>query len=85
MEQKIKERLKEKIKNNAVSVGKNSTVRAAEKKELEFIVYASNASPNLIKDVSNLGVEIYKYEGDSEALSIACSKSFNISVIGAKK
>ena len=81
MEQKIKE----KIKNNAVFVGKNSVIRAAKKKELEFIVYASNASSDMVKEISNLGVEVYKYEGDSEALSIACSKSFNISVIGAKK
>lgn len=85
MEQKVKQKIQEKIKNKAVTVGKNSTLRAAKNKELESIVYASNVGGDMLEELSKLGVTLYQYEGDSEALSIACSKSFNISVLGLKK
>lgn len=85
MEQQIKQTMKERIKNKAISVGMNATLRAAKKDELEFIVYASNLSEEMLKELSDLRIDLYKYDGDSEALSIACSKSFNISVLGVKK
>ncbi|MCL5101043.1 MAG: ribosomal L7Ae/L30e/S12e/Gadd45 family protein [Candidatus Parvarchaeota archaeon] len=85
MEQKIKQKLQEKIKNKAISIGLNSTVRDAKKGELDSVVYASNLSEDMLNTISKLGVPIYSYEGDSEALSIACSKSFNISILGLKK
>lgn len=85
MEQKIKQKLQEKIKNKAFTVGLNSTIRTAKKGELEFIVYASNVSEEMLNEISKFDVPAYNYESDSEALSIACSKSFNISVLGIKK
>jgi ribosomal protein L30E len=85
MEQKIKQKMQEKIKNKAVFTGTNSVVRAAKKGELEFIVYSSNFTGDKLGEISKLGVPIYEYDGDSESLSIACSKSFNVSVIGIKK
>ncbi len=85
MEAKIKEKLKEKIKSKAISIGINSTIRAAKKDELDFIVYSSNTSEDMLKAISDLKIKTFEYEGDSEALSIACGKSFNISVLGIKK
>ncbi len=85
MEAKIKEKLKERIKSKAISIGINSTIRAAKKDELDFIVYASNISEDMLRSISELKIKTVEYEGDSEVLSIACSKSFNISVLGIKK
>ncbi len=85
MEENIKKKMQEKIKNKAVYIGLNSTVRAAKNGELEFIVYAVNSEEKIKDKLSGCGVQLYEYNGDNEALSIACGKSFNISVLGVKK
>jgi ribosomal protein L30E len=85
MEEKIKKKLVEKIKSKHVLIGYNSTVRASKNGELEFVVYASNINPGIRSKLENIDVPKYEYDGDSEALSIACGKSFNIAVLGVKK
>ncbi len=77
--------MQEKIKSDSVLLGMNSTLRAAKKEELDMIVYASNLSEDMSNELSKLKVPTYKYDGDSEALAIACGKSFNVSVLGIKK
>ena len=85
MDQKIKKKMQEKLKSSKAFIGLNSTVRAAGTGELDFIVYASNVSEEMLVEISKLGVEKYEYDGDSEALSIACGKSFNVTVLGLQK
>ncbi len=85
MDQKIKKTMQEKIKSNKVFIGLNSTVRAAGTGKLDFVVYASNISEDMLDEISKLGTERFEYDGDSEALSIACGKSFNVTVLGMQK
>lgn len=85
MEAKVKTKMLEKIKSKEVCVGMNSTLRACKKGDILFIVYADNISDEMLGMLNKLELEKYPYEGDSEALAIACSKSFNISVLGVKK
>lgn len=85
MEEKIRKKMQEKIKNKAVYIGLNSVVRATKNGEIEFVIYASNVSDSIKNKLSEAGVQLYEYDGDNEALSIACGKSFNISVLGIKK
>ncbi len=85
MEEKIRKKMQEKIKSKAVCIGLNSAIRAAKSGEVEFIIYAANVSGSIKNKLSESGVELFEYDGDNEALSIACGKSFNISVLGIKK
>ncbi len=85
MEEEIRKKIQEKIKNKAVFIGLNSTLRGIENGEVELVVYASNVSESIKNELSESKVKLYAYDGDNEALSIACGKSFNISVLGLKK
>ncbi|MCL4391674.1 MAG: ribosomal L7Ae/L30e/S12e/Gadd45 family protein [Candidatus Parvarchaeota archaeon] len=85
MEKEIVKRIQEKIKSNKVFIGLNSTLRAYANNELSFVVYAENASEEMLTQINSLNVEKYKYEGDSDALSIACGKSFGVTILGIKK
>lgn len=85
MEKEIAKKMQEKIKSDAVFVGLNSTLRAYKDGKLSFIVYASNASTDILDRLNGLDVEKHGYEGDSDALSIACGKSFSVTVLGIKK
>ncbi len=85
MEKKLKQMIQEKIKGNKVYIGLNSTLRASKSGQVSAIVFASNASEDLINTLNTLDIPKYEYEGDSEALSIALGKSFNIVVLGLKK
>ena len=85
MEKEIAKKIQEKIKSNKVFIGLNSTLRAYKDGDVSFIVYASNASDEILEKFNSLDTEKYKYDGDSDALSIACGKSFGITVLGIKK
>ncbi len=85
MEKEIAKKIQEKIKSNKVFIGLNSTLRAYKNGEVSFIVYASNASDKILEKLNEVEAEKYKYDGDSDALSIACGKSFGITVLGIKK
>ena len=85
MEKDIAKKMQEKIKSNKVFVGLNSTLRAYKNGELAFIVYASNASEEIINKLDSVDTEKYVYTGDSDALSIACGKSYGVTVLGIKK
>jgi ribosomal protein L30E len=85
MEKEIAKKIQEKIKSNKVFIGLNSTLRAYKDGDVSFIVYASNASDEILEKLNSLDTEKYKYDGDSDALSIACGKSFGITVLGIKK
>lgn len=85
MEKEIAKKMQEKIKSNKVFIGLNSTLRAYANNELSFVVYAENASEEMLTQINSLNVEKYKYEGDSDALSIACGKSFGVTILGIKK
>ncbi|MCL4406744.1 ribosomal L7Ae/L30e/S12e/Gadd45 family protein [Candidatus Parvarchaeota archaeon] len=85
MEKEIEQKMRKKIANKEVYIGMNSTVRAYNKKDLDFIVYAKNISRDMLSALDKLEAKKYVYDGDSEALSIACAKSFNICVLGVKK
>jgi ribosomal protein L30E len=85
MEKEIAKKVQEKIKSNKVFIGLNSTLRAYKNGEVSFVVYASNASEEILKELDGLETEKYKYDGDSDALSIACGKSFGVTVLGIKK
>ncbi|EEZ92742.1 MAG: ribosomal protein L7Ae/L30e/S12e/Gadd45 [Candidatus Parvarchaeum acidiphilum ARMAN-4] len=85
MEKEIAKKIQEKIKSNKVFIGLNSTLRAYKEGDISFIVYASNASDVILEKLNSLDTEKYKYDGDSDALSIACGKSFGITVLGIKK
>ncbi len=85
MEKETLKKVQEKIKSNKVFIGLNSTLRAYKNGELAFVVYAKNASEDIINKLDSLDVEKHIYEGDSDALSIACGKSYGITVLGIKK
>ncbi len=85
MEKEIMKKVQEKIKSNKVFIGLNSTLRAYKNGELDFIVYATNASEDIINKLDSLDIEKYIYSGDSDALSIACGKSYVVTVLGIKK
>lgn len=85
MEKEIEKTMRKKIASKEVSIGMNSTVRAFKNKQLDFIVYAKNISEEMISVLNKLDINKYVYDGDSESLSIACAKSFNICVLGVKK
>ncbi len=78
-------KVQEKIKSNKVFIGLNSTLRANKNGELAFAVYAKNASEDIVNKLDSFGVERYIYDGDSDALSIACGKSYGVTVLGIKK
>ncbi len=85
MEKNTLKKVQEKIKSKDVFIGLNSTLRAFKDGNLSMIVYASNISEDMLKTIDGLDIEKFDYPGDSEALSIACGKSFNITVLGIKK
>jgi ribosomal protein L30E len=85
MEKEIAKKVQEKIKSNKVFIGLNSTLRAYKNGKVSFIVYASNASDKILKKLNGLETEKYKYDGDSDVLSIACGKSFSVTVLGIEK
>ncbi|MCL4399259.1 hypothetical protein M1293_02000 [Candidatus Parvarchaeota archaeon] len=85
MEEKIAKKMAEKINNKEVFIGMNSTVRAYKNGQLDFIVYSKNISENMLSRLEKLGAPLHKYDGDSESMSIACGKKFNVAVIGIKK
>ncbi|MDP8012788.1 MAG: ribosomal L7Ae/L30e/S12e/Gadd45 family protein, partial [Nanoarchaeota archaeon] len=81
----LRKTIQEKIKQNKVIIGKKETIKAAKEGTIEFIVYADNADEKTVKALDSLEVKKYKYEGDSEALSILCGKPFNVLVLGVEK
>ncbi len=85
MEKNTLKKIQEKIKSKEVFIGLNSTMRAFRDGKLSMVVYASNVSEDMLKVVNSMDIEKVDYPGDSEALSIACGKSFNITVLGIKK
>lgn len=52
MEEKIRKKMQEKIKNKAVYIGLNSVVRATKNGEIEFVIYASNVSDSIKNKLS---------------------------------
>ncbi len=85
MEEKLKEKLTEKIKKNEVVIGFKRTVKAAKEGKIDTIVYANNLTDEIANKIKALPVDKVEYEKDSEALSILCGKSFKVAVIGFKK
>ncbi len=85
MEKEVIKEIQEKIKSNKVFIGLNSTLRAYKDNKLSFVVYASNASEDILNKLNSLEVEKHQYYGDSDALSIACGKSFRVTVLGIEK
>lgn len=77
------EEIKKALKENKVIIGYRQTVKYAKKNGLSKIIYAKNAPKELVDSLLSLGgVEIVRFEGDSESLAIACGKPFNIAVLG---
>jgi large subunit ribosomal protein L30e len=66
------------IKNGKVYLGSKKTLKALRGKEAKMVIVASNCPRNILEQIENSDVPVYRYEGTNIDLGAACGKPFSV-------
>ncbi|MCW1311209.1 MAG: ribosomal L7Ae/L30e/S12e/Gadd45 family protein [Candidatus Rehaiarchaeum fermentans] len=79
----ITEEIKKALKDNRLTIGYRSTLKAVRKNLVKRVVIAKNAPDRIRKEISSIkDIELINVEEDSEMLAIMCGKPFTVSMVG---
>lgn len=77
--------LKELISGGRVAVGAKTVLKSLKRGEAKLVIVASNCREDVLMDIQHhakiAGVKVETFDGDSNALGLACGKPFAVNAL----